>query len=224
MAYFRGQDGYLSLGGQLQGSAFVNGSFLATQSSINVDGNGGTLLGTVAVGDKFTIAGETGSPVHTVTGGPFFVAAGNAIGGLTFTPGLATGGVADNAAITFTSNAVAQITAWSMTVTLDELDTTCMGDAWKSVVGGQPQWTGQATARIDLADPRQAALVAEIVAGTPDGTIAALTLGMVRGTGAIKQFYGGCVLKNIQVQQQLGQIVPITFDFTGSGSVLSQWV
>lgn len=56
---------------------------------------GGT--GAVTSGDKFTIASETGSPVHTVTSNTVTGGAGN----ITFTPGIASGGVTTGAALTF---------------------------------------------------------------------------------------------------------------------------
>src|SRR4051812_10958269 len=113
MATLRGMDGFLSLGGILVASAgpLVNGALIAAAQTLNLDGT--ALTGVVAPGDTFTLAGEAGTPVHTVTGG-FYIAAANAITGLTFTPGIAGGGVADNAAITFTSNAVGEARLWGL--------------------------------------------------------------------------------------------------------------
>jgi len=55
----------------------------------------------VPVGARFTIAGETGSPVHTVTARTPTSAGPTT--NIVFTPALATGGVADTAVVTFTA-------------------------------------------------------------------------------------------------------------------------
>ena len=87
----------------LSGTAAVNdvAGWLAAATSGDLDT---VVLNTtdtdlVPVGARFTVAGETGTPVHTVTArtpsgtGPTT--------NITFTPAIATGGVADDAVITF---------------------------------------------------------------------------------------------------------------------------
>lgn len=69
------------------------GGYTATTTTIAVD----TGTGTVTEGDEFTIFGEAGLPVHTVATNTVTAGSGN----ITFTPGIATGGVADDAALSF---------------------------------------------------------------------------------------------------------------------------
>ena len=116
--------------------------------------------------------------------------------------------------------AVAQVESWDMTTSIVVLDTTSMGDAWKSVVGGQASWSGKAAAKIDIAVAAQSTLASSLITATPAGTVVALKL-MVAGT--TKFFNGNALLKNIQVQSQLGQIVKISFDFEGSGALAYTW-
>lgn len=73
--------------------ALVNGTPTAGAQTMNIDGS----TGIIGVGRTFTIAGETGSPVHTVTS--HTETSGNTTT-LVFTPPLATGGAADNSALT----------------------------------------------------------------------------------------------------------------------------
>lgn len=54
----------------------------------------------VPIGARFTIAGETGTPIHTVTGRTPSDGSATTTN-IVFTPALATGGVADDAVITF---------------------------------------------------------------------------------------------------------------------------
>lgn len=84
----------------------LNGALAAAATSMSIDG---TVPGIVEAGETFTIAGESGSPVHTVTGGPYLESPAGQVTGITFTPGIAAGGVADNAAVTFAASGKAKI-------------------------------------------------------------------------------------------------------------------
>lgn len=216
MTFYRGLSGYVALGGYLstQSGLFVNGTFAAGASSINLDGNGGHVAGWIAPNDTFTIAGESGSPVHVVATPGGNEAAGDALNGVIFSPVIAAGGVADNAAVTVAATAVAQIVAWQMDTTLEEIDSTVMGNAWKAVVGGLAQWAGQFTARLDYGDARQKALVDRVLQGTSAACY--LTLGSHASGGFAEQFEGAACLYRVQVQSQMGQLVTAVFQFTGS--------
>ena len=88
------QDGFTGTAKVNNGGGYTAGTLtiaIDTIADLPDDGN------EIFEGVRFTIAGETGSPIHTVTahsGGPPTTS-------LTFTPALATGGVADEAVITF---------------------------------------------------------------------------------------------------------------------------
>jgi hypothetical protein len=216
MANFRGMDGYLSLGGILVASAgpLVNGALIATATTLNLDGTG--LTGIVAKGDKFTLAGEAGSPVHTVTGGPFYVAAANAITGLTFTPAIAGGGVLDNAAITFTSNSVAEMKVETISATQEVLEDTVQGDQWATCVGGLVKWTGSGEAWLDYGDPKQKILID--LAGTLAQVDAVLF-----GISQKKQWYASALMSGFSVTSDKGAIVGVSFNFAGNGPLLPNW-
>lgn len=89
----------------LSGTAAVNNSggytAGATTMAINTVVLNSADTDQVPVGARFTVAGESGSPVHTVT-----ARTGNPTTSIDFTPALATGGVLDDAVITFTSNQI----------------------------------------------------------------------------------------------------------------------
>lgn len=227
MAYFRGDHGYVALGGQTNGSVFVQGATSAGATSIDLYGNGSTFMGAVAVGDTFTIAGESGLPVHTVTGGPFYLSDGAGhIADVQFTPGIATGGVLNNAIVTITSNAVAQVTQWSLQTTAEMIETTVMGaGGFKTYTGGLVSWTGASTCRLDYSDPRQAALIDKIMTNTPNVTVAALTFGVANDASPqLRQFFGAALLKDLSISGQLGQVFSVSFNFQGTGTVSAQWI
>ncbi len=168
MSNDRGQDGALMLGGRLVGSPLVNGALLENDTTMDIDAV--TLTGIVAVGDTFTLAGEAGSPTHTVTGGPFYVAAANAIASITFSTAIAAGGVADDAAVTFADNAVAELLSWTLDhAGLELIDDTVKGDTHRTFKGGLARWSGSAAAWLDYDDPQQASLIDGLAPGSVGG-------------------------------------------------------
>jgi len=219
MANFRGLEGFLALGGVLTGAGAppkLNGALTIGNTTMNIDGNGSALNGVVVVGDTFTIAGEAGTPTHTVTGTVFRIAVANAIAGITFTPGIAAGGAADNAVVT----SVAEAKAHNINASVEVLDTTSFGLRWRTVKGGMASWTGQASCWLDKGDPEQSGLIDLIVATTPGLTVN----GVLFGTNVGKQWYAGCVLSGFSVTVDKGAIIEATFNFEGSGPVLPNWI
>lgn len=84
----------------------LNGALAAAATAMSIDG---TVPGIVEAGETFTIAGESGGPTHTVTGGPYLESPAGQVNAITFTPAIAVGGVADNAAVTFAASGKAKI-------------------------------------------------------------------------------------------------------------------
>ena len=220
MSTFRGTDGYVCLGGILVGAPQLKGELLESETEMDIDGGGSALTGLVAVGDTFTITGESGTPTHTVTGGPFYKASGNEILGITFTPGIAAGGAPDDAAVNFTSNSMAQVTAWTLDSAMEVIPVNYKGLKHQESKGGIVSWNGTIAAVFDYGDPAQKELIDKIATGTPDGTIAALVL----GTETKKQFYGGALLSGFSLGSPEGPaLVPVSFNFAGDGAFLSDW-
>jgi hypothetical protein len=222
MSNYRGLEGFLAIGGVLSGTGAppkLNGALTVGNTTMNIDGNGAQLIGVVVAGDTFTIAGEAGSPTHTVTGGSFYVAAVNAIAGITFTPGIAAGGAADNAVVTFASNAIAEAKAHTLNVTLQVLETTHFQDRWRTIKGGLAQWVGTGTAQLDTGDARQATNMQ----ATPNLVVNGVLFGLQLATTLLKQLYGGVVLSGFTITADKGAIVEVAFNFEGTGTILPNW-
>lgn len=221
MATLTGQNGLVVLGGHLIGSAFVNGAVAQGGTSVNIDNNGsGMLIGVIAPGDTFTITGVSGT--YTVTNTAFLVAASNAITGITFTPAAPVGGFPDNSAFNLTLATIAQVRRWTLNPVLQALETTVMRDKVRSYRGGLAGWTGSCEALFDYGDTRQAALIDEIAAATPDGTRAAVLFGLKDGD--VKDFYGGAVLTNFAITEPSDALVAVTFDFQSDGVLAITYV
>jgi hypothetical protein len=189
-----------------------------------MDIDGAPLTGIVVVGDRFTIAGETGSPVHVVTeasgGGTFYVASANQINDINFTPGIASGGVPDNAAVTFESNMVVQATMWEFRSELELIDVTKFGDTWERKEFTLSRWTGRGEALLDYGDPRQAEWIDAITGADAPSSIDAVLFGVIAG----KRWYGKGVVSAIDVRSEKNGIVGVTFQFSGDGALSTLWV
>ena len=226
MANYRGLEGFLAIGGVLTGTGAppkLNGAIIAGATTLNLDGNGSQLIGVVVAGDTFTIAGESGSPVHTVTGGPFYVAAANAINGITFTPGAAAGGAADNAVITFVASSIAEAKTQTLNVSQEALDITKFQDKWRLVKGGLAQWSGTGVAWLDKLDPMQAKVIDALVATTPAAVLNGVLFGFQNGAAVLKDMYGGVLVSGLQMSADKGSIIEVTFNFEGTGTLLPNW-
>jgi hypothetical protein len=220
MTTFRGQDGYLCIGGALfttAGNVLNNGAKTVGATTISIDGTG--LVGVVVPGDTFTVAGETGSPVHTVTGSAPLAAAAGAINNIPFTPAIATGGIADNAVVTFASNSMAKVRTWNHQASLDVIEDTGMGDPWKTNQPGVAEWSGSGEAFLDYLDPAQKRLIDKLLTATPSPTVA----GVLFGVNPRKQVYGAAILSGFQISGSTGNMFTITFNFTGTGAAAPDW-
>lgn len=221
MTTHRGLDGFLSFGGRLVAGTgpLVNGALVATDVLMDIDGT--NLDGVVVPGDTFTLAGESGSPVHTVTVATGIkVVAVDAIANIGFTPAIAAGGVANNAVVTMISNSVAEAKMHKLTIAADELDTSSFNDAFRSSVAGLVKWNGTGVAWLDYGDSVQSAFIDKLMANTPTPAIN----GVLFGVADKKQFYGACALTGIDLAGgDIDGIVEITFTFSGNGSLLPDW-
>jgi hypothetical protein len=95
----------------LEGAPVLSQAQNATDTQVTLaiaSAPGSPLVGTIYAGDTFTIAGEAGSPVHTVTGGPYSPDPADQyyrVGPVSFTGAIAAGGVPRGAAVTLTQSA-----------------------------------------------------------------------------------------------------------------------
>ena len=212
MATYRGQDGAVTLGGQLQGSPLVDGAVAQGLATFDIDAV--SLTGVVLPNDTFTVAGDV--QVYTVVSGG--IVATNALTGITFTPTVVPGGGwSDNAAVTFVHPLMAEVVDWSLDIDRDELETSVKRDAGKTYDVGQIDWRADAAVRFDYDDAEQAQAVDQLLAGTPTN----FGLSLIVEDG--KLFTASAWAGRIRVQSSLGGIVSglITFLPAESGQSLA---
>lgn len=217
MSTYQGFGGRFVAGGIVDGSPILNGALASGTAVMAVDAVA-TINGVIFAGDTFTIAGETGSPTHTVTGGPYVIA-NSSVTSVAFTPAVATGGVGDNAALSFTANSVSQVQEWEFTVSRDPLEYTSLGDVWRKFVGGEAVFRGSARVVYDYGDTKQSQLVARLVTATPD----VASYGLVFRVSTSKQHYGTAILTNFSIEARTGQLITAALEFQGDGSLLTNW-
>lgn len=218
MSTYRGTDGFLALGGAIDGSVYIKGAVAEDETSATIDGNGAALEGVVRPGDEFTVAGDAQDPYTIVTGGVIGASVANELD-ITFSPDVQEAtGWDDNAAATFVANSIAQITQWSLDSDRDVLDTTVMGSTGKEKTLDLPDWRGRATALLDYGDAYQAEFIDQAKANAIP-TALALTLGIIEG----RQFWGDVLAQGFSVTGQQGQIFTVEFSFEGTGALAANW-
>jgi len=215
MAKYRGIKGKAVLGGVVVGTPLVQGAVAQSATSATIDGAG--FNGVVRPGDTFTVAGD--AQVYTVqTGGVVGDPTPNQVA-VTFTPGVVPGGGwADNSAVTFASNSVAQVKDWQATVSRPVLEVTTMGDEARSITLDTPDWKGRIMALLDYGDAKQQAFI-DAVNTNDDPT--ALAVALVAADG--KLFWGDLLPLNARIRAQRGALFEVEFDFQGEGALTPNW-
>lgn len=161
MTTYRGLDGFLAVGGVLTGSPEVKTTLATGATELNVTGGGSTLTGLLMLGDIFTLGGETDTPKYRVKTS-CYAATGTAIlATIPFEPGVSEE-IAVAASLTVQANSMAEAKLWTLTAGAELIDSTVLGDAWRTFHATATQlgtWSGRGEAYLDMADVEQASLI-----------------------------------------------------------------
>lgn len=215
MTRFRGVKGRAALGGAFTGSPLIQGAVAQGVGAATIDG--AALNGVIRPGDKFTVAGDA-QEYTIVTGGVIGSVTPNELA-ISFTPNVVPGGGwADNAAVSFTSNSVAQVKEWSLNPSRPFLDGVCMGDEAQVGDLDQPKATGRIKVLFDYGDTKQKAYVDELLSNNA-ATALALTLVVAPG----KQFWGDTRVVSGAVTSRRGAYVEADLVFESEGAWGANW-
>lgn len=212
MAKYRGSNGRAVLGGILVGSPLLQGAVSQGATSATIDGS--PLTGVVRPGDTFTVAGD--AQVYTiVTGG---VVAANQLA-ITFTPGVVPGGGwANNAAVSFAANSIAQVKEWEAEPSRGILDPTTMGDVAQRVDLDLPKWNGRVVVLFDYGDPKQQAYVDTLVSNASPAPLALTLL-----ADSSKDLWGDILPVSGAIRGRMGAYFEASLVFEGEGAVAFDW-
>lgn len=109
------------------------------------------------------------------------------------------------------------ITNWSLSLVISTLDTTALGDDWKSYILGLKEWTASASGNYEVTG----ASTTEVT------TQEALQDAYLNGTPVNVKFYvdsehyyeGNAVIASLSIDDTLEDVVNISFEFTGTGAL-----
>ena len=121
-------------------------------------------------------------------------------------------------ALQYNSNAVGEIQSWELSVDRPELETTAMADTSAEFTLDIPNWSGTATVNFDYSDTAQAAIVAQVIAGT----VASAVTAQFR-VSSTKYLSGSVLVRSASVSSQRGSIVTATLQLRGTGALTATW-
>lgn len=211
MSTISGNSGLLSLGGYVVGTPLVDGAVGQSATAAIVDG---LTSGVVRPGDDFTVAGD---------GQTYTVVTGELVGGtspgevnITFTPGVVPGGGwANDAAVTFVSNSVAQVKSFEIDAERELLETTVMRDAARTFDAGFNLWTIRFDLLLDPADPEQVALIDGVTSN--GGATGEFAMTVVAYDGV--HWWGDITVLRGTLNQEIDAMVEFSCEANGRGAL-----
>ena len=213
MTTYRGMDGFVSLGGYVNGLAHVQTAVGAGASQVSLIGP--PLSGVLLAGDAFTVAGVAGTFTVTAT----VLASEHVLANVPFTPVAPAGGFAAGALVTIPSASIAQTRTWTATATFQVLETTVQRDLARTRRTGLVEWQGTFEALFDYGDPQQAALLERFTASKPDGSTAALSF-TVSDEGPVT-LYGAAVVQTLVITSPGEDLVTVAATFQSTNQLLA---
>jgi hypothetical protein len=209
---YRGMDGLVSLGGYVSGAPTLQAAVAEGATSMTLTGT--PLTGVLMAGDTCTVPGVSGT--FTVTG--TVVASGNTLASVPFTPAAPAGGFPAGGLVFVTTASVAQTRQWSAAPTIQVLETTVQGEAYRTRRTGLVEWEGSFEALFDYGDPGQKRLMDRYTQAKPDGTVVGLSF-VVSPEGPV-MLGGSAVLTTLAITSPGEDLVTVTASFQSTSLLL----
>lgn len=116
-----------------------------------------------------------------------------------------------NGVCQFGSDAIGELTAWTLTESIDTVDDGATGDTWKTHLTGRKEWSGSITVRMDKDDTAQAAMTVGA-----SGTLSFYPEG--DGSGASYKT-GTATITEVGERLDFDGVVEQSFNITGNGAL-----
>lgn len=113
-------------------------------------------------------------------------------------------------------SAVCRVRNWSLSITRDALDVTCLGSEWRDYVSGLKGATGSATL---LYDPQESAAVTMLNSVlTPGSSATPISVSFVLSTGSGRQLTAEALVTSVSPSVSVGEVstADVQFQVTGA--------
>jgi hypothetical protein len=113
---------------------------------------------------------------------------------------------------------IGQVTTWTIVEEFGSLETSAMGNVWRTYRPGMPSWNGTMQAHFDDADVGQSALWLRLVGATPSGVLSAVEFHWENQGETLgdKHLSGDVIITGVTVTAELNNIISANFTFQGS--------
>jgi len=116
------------------------------------------------------------------------------------------------------STLIGQVTTWTVVEEFGSLETSAMGNVWRTYRPGMPSWNGTMQAHFDAADVGQSALWERLVGAVPQGVLSDVEFHWENQGETLGDKYlsGDVIITGVTTTAELNNIIQANFTFQGS--------
>lgn len=119
-----------------------------------------------------------------------------------------------NGKINIGANQIIGIKNWSLALSVDTLDTTSLGDDWKSYILGLKEWTATSDGDYEVTTSNES-VQASIQSAYLNGSVVIVRLYV----DATHYYSGNAVISSLNIDDSVADVVGISISFTGCGAL-----
>lgn len=109
------------------------------------------------------------------------------------------------------------ITNWSLSLLISTLDTTSLGDDWKTYLVGLKEWTASASGNYEVTNASTTSIASQ--SALQDAFLNGTPVDIKLYVNAEHYYQGTAVIASMTIDDTLEDVVNISFEFTGCGAL-----